>query len=290
MRAAFASAAWAALLTIGLAGPAGAADDAVANVGDQKISGAEVRAQLPPLSPAQREQASKDPKAMAQLVRSAVGRKLLLDDAKSQGWDKKPEIEAQIARVRDDIVIATFLQSASLPSPSYPSADEVREAYEANRDKFTIPTQYHIAQIFIAEATPSAEKKARDIGKRAKVKGADFAELARTGSEDAASAKRGGDLGWLPENQLVPEIKAAVLGLGGRGVTEPIHAAGGWHIVQVIGTAPPVLPPLDQLRDTIVKLLREGKANAYVDKMLTDKRVTVNETAAAALFEAKPKP
>jgi peptidylprolyl isomerase len=287
MRGVFEYAACAALLAIGLAGPALADDAAVANIGQQAVGSAEIRALLPPLTPAQREQAAKDPKVMAQLVRIAVGRKLLLEEATSQGWDKKPEIEVQIARARDEILFATFLQSASLPSPNYPSADEVRQAYDANRDKFTIPTQYHVAQIFIAES-PTAEKKARDLDKRAKVKGADFAALARTDSDDATSAKRGGDLGWVPENQLVPAIKTAVLSLGGRGTTDPIRAAGGWHIIQVIATAPPVLPPLDQLHDAIVKLLRESKANAYVDKLLEDKHVTVNETAAAAVFAEKP--
>ncbi len=273
MRGAFERAAWAAVLAMGLAAPARAEEAAVANIGQQAVGGAEIRALLPPLTPAQREQAAKDPKVTTQLVRIAIGRKLLLDEAKSQGWDKKPEVEAQIARARDEILFATFLQSTSLPSPDYPNAEEVRQAYDANRDKFTIPTQYHIAQIFITdpagsskETDAAAAKKASDLAKRAKAKGADFAALARSGSEDAASAKRGGDLGWLPENQLVPEIKTAVLGLGGRGITDPIHAAGGWHIIQVMATAPPVLPPLDQLHDAIVKLLRESKANAYVDK------------------------
>jgi parvulin-like peptidyl-prolyl isomerase len=295
MRAAFERAAWAALLAMGLAGTARADEAAVANIGQQPVSGAEITAMLPTLTPAQREHAAKDPKVVAQLVRIAVGRKLLLEEAKRQAWDKKPEIAAQIERARDEITFATYLQSASLPSPDYPSADEVRQAYEANRDKFTIPTQYHIAQIFIAdpaggskETTASADKKARELDKRAKAKGADFAELARSGSDDPATARRGGDLGWLPENQLMPEIKTAVLALGGKGVTDPIHAPGGWHIIQVMGTAPPVLPPLDQLHDTIVKLLRESKANAFVDKLLEDKHVTVNETAAAAFFEAKP--
>jgi hypothetical protein len=51
---------------------------------------------------------------------------------------------------------------------------------------------------------------------------------------------------------------------------------------------PSIEPPLEQVHDLIVKLLREGKANEYVQKLLDEKRLTVNETAAVKLFTAKP--
>lgn len=158
-----------------------------------------------------------------------------------------------------------------------------------------IPTEYHLSQIFIAvpadakkDVAAEAEKKARELARKAKAKGTDFAELARTELDDKNSAPRGGDLGWLPETQLVPEIATAVKKVKGKGITEPINAAGGWHIVAVSGIVPASQPPLEQVHDMIVKLLRDGKANEYVQKLLEEKRLTVNETAAVKLFTAKP--
>lgn len=275
--------------------PALAQDDVVANLGNQPVKASEVRDMLPPLTPVQRQQAARDPKFSTQLVRSAVGRKVVLDEAQKQGLEKKPEVAAQIERARNEILIAAFLQSASLPSPSYPSEDEVRQAYEANKDKLSIPTEYHLAQIYVAvppdasaDAAAAAEKKARELGRKAKARGTDFADLARNNSDDKNSAPRGGDLGWLPETQLVPEIAAAVKTIKGRGVTEPINAAGGWHIVAVTGSIPSSQPPLEQVHDGIVKLLRDARANDYVQKLLDEKKLTVNETAAVKLFAAKP--
>ncbi len=282
-------------LSLAAAGAARAADtDVIANLGSQPITAGEIKGLLPPLTPAQREQAQKDPNFSSQLVRSTIGRKVLLDEALKQSWDKNPEIAAEIERARDEIVIGTYLQSVSLPAPTYPTDAEIKQAYDANRDKFTIAKEYHIAQIFIAEpanarpeAAAAAEKKARDLGRRAKAKGADFAELARANSEDAVTAQRGGDLGWLAENQLVPEIRTAVAALDGKGIAGPIHVAGGWHILDVTAIAPTVHPPLDQVRGAIVKLLRDGKENEYVQKLLEDKHLTVNETAAARIFAKK---
>lgn len=281
------------LLAVAL--PALADDEVIANLGAQPVKASEIKDMMPSLTPAQRQQVARDPRVVTQLVRGAIGRKVVLDEAQKQNWEKKPEVAAQIERARNEILVASFLQSASLPSPSYPSEDEIRQAYEASKEKFLIPTEYHLSQIFIAvpadakkDVAAEAEKKARELARKAKAKGTDFAELARTESDDKNSAPRGGDLGWLPETQLVPEIATAVKKVKGKGITEPINAAGGWHIVAVSGIVPASQPPLEQVHDMIVKLLRDGKANEYVQKLLEEKRLTVNETAAVKLFTAKP--
>jgi len=278
------------------AAPATADDEVIANLGSQAVKGSEIKDLMPQLTPAQRQQAARDPKVVGQLVRAAIGRKVLLDEALKQSWDKKPDIAAQIERARNDIIISTYLQSASLPAANYPTEDEIKQTYEANKGKFAIPAEYHLAQIYLAvppdakkEVAEELEKKAQELAKKAKSRGTEFAELARTNSDDKVSAPRGGDLGWLSESQLVPEIAAAVKKVkGGKGITEPVNAAGGWHIVYVLGTVPAQTEPaLEQVHDLIVKLLRDGKASEYVQKLLDDKRLTVNETAAVKLFAAK---
>ncbi len=294
MQQVFRQAAAAAIVLCLAAGAAAAADGdvVIANLGSQPIKAGDLKYFVDNLSPAQREQAARDPKVMVQLVRAAIGRKVLIEDADKQGWDKKPEVAAQIARARREVVLGTYLRSVAAPPPAFPSDDEIRAAYEANRDRFR---QYHLAQIYIAEppgSPPDAiavlEKKARDIAKKAKAKGADFAALARASSDDASSAAKGGDLGWLAENQIVPEVLGAVMATPEKGVSEPIHAAGGWHILTVLGAKP---ADIGQVHDQIANLLREGKATqtqqAYVDKRLNERQLTVNETAAATLFAAK---
>ncbi len=271
--------------------PARADDPVVANVGSQPVKASEIKDFLDALNPQQREQAAKDPKVMEQVVRSAIGRRLVLEQAAKQSWDKKPEIAAQIARARDEVVYATYLRSVALPA-NYPSDEEVRAAFDANRARLH---QYHLAQIFLAEAPGSpketieaVETKARDLAKKAKAKGADFEALAKANSDEAASAQKGGDLGWFPENQLLPEVLGAVTALPEKGVSEPIHVAGGWHIMMLLGTKP---AEYAQVHDQIANLLRESKVTqggqAYLQKLLDDSHVTVNETAAASLFDTK---
>jgi peptidyl-prolyl cis-trans isomerase SurA len=62
--------------------------------------------------------------------------------------------------------------------------------------------------------------------------GADFRAVARQFSQGAA-AYDGGDIGWVLEDQLAPEIAAAVAELEIGGLTGPISSAGGYYVVRL---------------------------------------------------------
>jgi peptidyl-prolyl cis-trans isomerase SurA len=64
--------------------------------------------------------------------------------------------------------------------------------------------------------------------------GEDFAELARTHSDDKASAERGGDLGWVSPGMLVPPFEQAMNALKPNEMSAPVKTQFGWHLVQVL--------------------------------------------------------
>jgi peptidyl-prolyl cis-trans isomerase SurA len=63
--------------------------------------------------------------------------------------------------------------------------------------------------------------------------GADFAELARSHSNDL-SATKGGDLGWLYQGDTVPEFERAMDSLKVGETSEPVRSPFGWHLIQVL--------------------------------------------------------
>ena len=64
--------------------------------------------------------------------------------------------------------------------------------------------------------------------------GDDFAALAKSHSEDTASAVNGGDLGWSNPGTMAPEFEAQVQPLQPGEISEPFKTQFGWHIVQVL--------------------------------------------------------
>jgi peptidyl-prolyl cis-trans isomerase SurA len=63
--------------------------------------------------------------------------------------------------------------------------------------------------------------------------GADFAQLARTNSDDRGTALKGGDLGWVSKGQMVPEFEEVMLQSPIGAVSQPFRSEFGLHILQV---------------------------------------------------------
>lgn len=63
--------------------------------------------------------------------------------------------------------------------------------------------------------------------------GADFETLARTHSDDRASALQGGDLGWVSPGQMVPEFETVMNRTAIGETSRPFQSDFGWHILEV---------------------------------------------------------
>jgi len=63
----------------------------------------------------------------------------------------------------------------------------------------------------------------------------DFQVLAKTNSQDSASAVAGGDLGWAQSDSFVPEFAAVAENLKDQEISQPFHTQYGWHILQLLG-------------------------------------------------------
>ena len=64
--------------------------------------------------------------------------------------------------------------------------------------------------------------------------GDDFDDLARSHSEDKATAAKGGDLGWVSPGDLAPKFDEVMGPLSPNGISDPFETELGWHIVQVL--------------------------------------------------------
>jgi peptidylprolyl isomerase len=272
-----------------------AGGEVVAQLGRADITAAMLDNFLRTLDPALRKQALDSNDVMDRLIRVEIARIALLNEAKAKKWDERPDVQEQIKRSRDQTIVNTYLASLSVPPSGYPSDDAIQSAYDLNRDSFMQPRQYWLQQIFIAspagadpQIAAAAQKKAADIAAKAKAPGAKFDDLARSFSERKESAARGGDLGWVPETEVIPEIRNQIAGMNNGDVSDPIHVADGWQVVRLVDTKPAAARPLAEVKDAIATALRQRKAEenqqAYINDLLQKNPVVLNEIALHRVF------
>jgi parvulin-like peptidyl-prolyl isomerase len=282
--------------TLALAGSpiAHAAGDVIAQHGAITLSADDIRQLLASADPAVRANMQRNPDALTNLVRQRLVQLILLQEARDKKWDQRPEVIAAANQARDAVVISSYLSSVSAPAADYPTDADVQAAYDANKSRFILPRQYQLAQIFIAVpatapkgADDTAHKKMLDLRTQAARPRADFAALARSNSQDHASADKGGVLGWLPETQLAPEIKSAVAGMQEDSVSDPIRMADGWHLLKLLGTRPASTAPLSDVKTSLVDALRKQRvqqnAEAYAAAALRAQPTQIDEIAVGKL-------
>lgn len=101
-----------------------------------------------------------------------------------------------------------------------------------------LPEQYEIQQIAIyppstAEAKFRVKEKLLDLRSRI-LKGERFSMLAVAYSEDLASAKKGGELGFRSKDELVKSFSDVAFNLAEGQVSQIVETEYGFHIIQMI--------------------------------------------------------
>jgi parvulin-like peptidyl-prolyl isomerase len=276
-----------------------AADDSdstvIAQVGDTQVTAGEIRTALQSLDANTQAAAVRDPASLSKVVRLLLAQRLVLKEALAKKWDQDPSVTAALERLRDNAISQTYLQSVSQPPAGYPSDAEVEAAYDANKSKMMVPRQFHISQIFVADpkgSDPTADAKAQvkldAVRKALAKKDADFAAIASAESDDA-STTTGGDLGWLLETRIQPEIRSQMGSLSKGGVTPSIRLDDGWHFLKVLDIKDAHVPTFDEVKSDLAQRMRVQRAQEnsqkYVAKLMQDNPVQVNELALSKVIK-----
>jgi len=268
----------------------------VARVGGSDVTADEVRSTIALLDARQQAAMARDPALLSQTVRAILANRLVLKEATAKKWDQQPAVVAQLARTRESLIVDSYLQSVTMPPDNYPGEADIKNVYEANASAFLVPRRFRMAQIVVAlakdadkAAEEAARKKLDDIVKKTRQPGADFGALARASSDDAATAERDGEIGWVAEPDLRTEIRARVTGLPKSGIADPIRLEDGWHILKLVDTEASHTRPLAEVREALVQRIRtervEANRRAYVAELLKQTPPVVNEIALSRLLE-----
>jgi parvulin-like peptidyl-prolyl isomerase len=197
--------------------------------------------------------------------RAAVDDALLIDEARRR-IQPDAALRRRVrrfadARVRDELESTVILSDLTLDDA------ETRAYYDGNTALFTGRPSYHLRHLVLP--TRDAAEEAR----RAVLKGSDFGTLAKRRSIDAATAPKGGDLGWVevPEDGARGQPAQAVFDLR-AGETSPVLETDlGFAVVQVLAVRPGTAPPYETIRHDVARRLmvvkQQARRDAFVGKL-----------------------
>ncbi len=139
--------------------------------------------------------------------------------------------------------------------------DEILKYYNKNKEIYSVPSKRKVRQILV-----KTEKEALDIIEELK-KGTDFIALAKSRSIDKGSATKGGDIGFVAENQVIKPLGKVLIELDvGEISTKPIKTGFGYYILKVEEKTPAKIAELSKLRSRILAKLKKDAQFAEIDK------------------------
>ena len=142
-----------------------------------------------------------------------------------------------------------------------PAADIERE-YNNNSEQYTTPEQVRASHVLLkTEGKDDAAVKARaeELLKQVRA-GADFADLARKNSDDADSAKNGGDLDYFGRGRMVPEFDQAVFAMQPGAISDLVKTQYGYHIIKLVDKKNATTRALAEVRQQLTDQLAYQRA------------------------------
>jgi parvulin-like peptidyl-prolyl isomerase len=159
---------------------------------------------------------------------------MVIDAAHVTDLEVKDAFLAQNEKIKVGLINVGY-DRFSRPPPKN-TDEELKQYYDNHKDDYKLDERATLNLVFKEKSPQESDWERVDHEALAIYDslqhGSDFAELARIYSADN-SAQKGGDLGWFPQGQMVPEFDRQVFAMKPGEISKPIRTQFGWHIIKV---------------------------------------------------------
>ena len=133
---------------------------------------------------------------------------------------------------------------------------EVEKHHREHMDRYSAPELVTARHILISpkDSSPAADRAAHERAESLRVRvraGEEFAELARSHTEDEATRDNGGDLGAFGRGTMLTEFEKVAFAMRPGDVSGLVKTEVGYHIIKVTDYAPVVAQPLVQMYSNV---------------------------------------
>ncbi|WP_189398885.1 peptidylprolyl isomerase [Arenicella chitinivorans] len=204
----------------------------------------------------------------AEFERRAALANAIYDD---DGLDREL-LDAEVAEFRKELLISRYFEQYLNESVTEAG---IQNYYSENIDQYK-SRKAKVSHILF-RTNPRMDKTERDVVLTKATEaysrvnaGEAFEEVAKAVSEDAISATKGGDLGWINEGAVSATFSDKVFNMQAGEISEPFLTEFGFHVIKVTEPAQEVTRSLDSLKGDIRYQLRNKTKQAETERLLKE--------------------
>jgi hypothetical protein len=168
---------------------------------------------------------------------------------------------------------ADRLEAAAQVTILPPTEDEVEAYYRANPGRFVVTEARRARHLLVADCE-TAEQLRAHVTQGSEAQSTDLSAMAEATSRDRASARQGGELGWVERGQLAGPLEDAIFAAEPGQVVGPVLSTFGWHVLVVDEVRSASLRSLDacraELEAELVSARRRQALLAWTDQRLAE--------------------
>lgn len=208
-----------------------------------------------------------DKKTVNEYVDLFINYKLKVQAALDAHLDTLSAFKAEFLQYRDQQIRPLVIDDKDVEAEAHKIYNETKQRVCATGG---LVKPAHILIKMGQKATAEEQSKAKlkaDSIYQALRKGASFAELARTYSDDKGTAIRGGVLSWISKGQTVKAFENAVFSMKVGELAKPVQSEFGYHIIKLIGKQD--FFPYDSVKNDILRFIdARGIRERIIDEKL----------------------
>lgn len=253
-------------------------EDVLVRIGDTSITVTDFNERVSNLPDRYREIVKK---RKAAYLQELINDTLLYQEALRKGIDEDEDVKKVIDEARKKILVAKLL-SNEIESGMEVTDGEIEEFYRSNISRYMTPEAMRASHILVGTL-----EDANEVLEELRA-GESFEKVARERSLDP-TAQSGGDIGYFPKGQLLPEFDQVCSRLKIGETSGVVRTSLGYHIIKLTDRRDPSEKPIEQVKDEISLRIREEKRREKFNELIEGlKGSTVIEVNEEALSEEVP--
>ena len=144
--------------------------------------------------------------------------------------------------------------------------EKAQKKYESNKTRYSQEEQVRARHILISfngarnasgdgakRSKEDAKKLAEGIVLEVKAEGADFAEIAKSKTDEPSGKSTGGDLNYFTKDAMVPEFSKVAFALEKGSISDVVESPFGFHIIKVEDKKAAVNKTFDDVKNEIAE-------------------------------------